>query len=472
MLAEYIGTYQVGRFLFLRVLGLTYLFAFLSAALQVKPLLGENGLTPATTYLERLRRRFATAWEKWWQHPTLFWLDSSDNALRVASWIGVGLSLLVTLGLANAPLLVALWALYLSIVKVGQVWYGYGWESQLLETGLLAVFVAPPLNPLPFSAYQAPVITVALAGWLVLRVYLGAGLIKLRGDESWRDLTALQYHFETQPLPNPLSPYFHHLPDTILNGLTFLTHVVQLGAPWLLLGPPSVRAAGAIILVGFQLVLMLSGNLSFLNLVTIAPALLLIPDTVVTTLLPGLSIPAATWSWPWHAWAYAVIIAYLSIPVVRNLCSNDQRMNASFNQFHICNTYGAFGSVTKERRELVIQGTRATNPTSDDWKTYEFPAKPTDTRGGLPVIAPYQPRLDWQLWFAAFTPPSRQRWLHRFLDKLKANDEHATDLVETNPFHDDPPRKIRVQYYRYHLNPASADQTWSREYLGEYLPPR
>lgn len=478
-ITTYIGDHWISRFLLLRVLGITYFFAFLSTALQVKPLLGKNGLTPATRFLDRLEKRFPSTWEKAWYHPTLFWTHISDKALVYGAWLGVLLSALLTLGLANIPLLIALWALYLSYVKIGQIWYGYGWESQLLETGFLAIFLAPPLNPLPTATFQPPLIAIVLCWWLVLRIYLGAGLIKIRGDTAWTDLTALTYHFETQPLPNPLSPFFHHLPTILLKAGTALTHVVQIGVPWLILAPPSIRAIAGITLIAFQLTLMLSGNLAFLNLITIVPTIALISDTMWAAILPDTlttiltSSAAQTWSYPYHAWVFAAVVIYLSIPVIKNLFSQRQAMNASFNQFQLVNTYGAFGSVTKQRHELVIQGT-ADETISDKttWKTYEFPAKPTDPTRSLPIIAPYQPRLDWQLWFAAFQSPRRNAWLFTFLDKLLENDSHATALLATNPFNNEPPRHIRVLYYTYELNPPFSDKPWRREYQGIYLPPR
>jgi hypothetical protein len=478
-ITSYVGSHWISRFLLFRVLGLTYAFAFLSAALQIKPLIGESGLTPAKQFLNRLSQRFSSIGEALWYHPTLFWFNDSDAALTSVAWIGFFLSLLVTFGLANIPILLALWALYLSIVKVGQVWYGYGWESQLLETGFLAVFLAPPLNPMPFASFQPPTVAILLTWWLVIRIYLGAGLIKLRGDTCWTDLTALEYHFETQPIPNPLSTFFHHLPNTVLKAGTVLTHIVQVGVPWLILAPLEVRSVAGILLIGFQLALMVSGNISFLNLVTIVPTIPVLTDQAWSYVMPSVvrrqaSVAAANaWTFPYHAWVYALVVVYLSVPVVKNLLSHHQAMNASFNQFSLVNTYGAFGSVTKQRNELVIQGTSDDKiDENTEWKTYEFPGKPTDPERSLSFIAPYQPRIDWQLWFAAFQSPRQNPWLFTFIDKLLENDEHATSLLRDNPLEDESPEYIRVEYYQYHLNPPFSDQPWSREYKGTYIQPR
>ena len=460
------------------VLGLTYAFAFLSLALQVKPLLGKNGLTPAVEYLKRIKQHFPDKKKALWNVPTLFWFKINDKLLVTGAWIGFALSLAVTFGLANAIILFVLWALYLSYVQIGQVWYGYGWESQLLETGFAALFLVPLINPLPFPDFAPPLAAILIMWWLTIRLHLGSGLIKLRGDSAWRDLTALNYHFETQPIPNPLSPFFHHLPNAVLKAGTFLTHVVQVIVPIFILAPQPIRNIAGLILIGFQLTLMLSGNLSFLNLVSIVPIIAVVNDSFWQLILPESLVQAAqtaasqAYHNPYPSIAFAAVVAYLSIPVVKNLFSKRQSMNQSFNQFHLVNTYGAFGSVTKKRHELVIQGTRDKEIDADtQWRTYEFPAKPTDPSRRLPIIAPYQPRIDWQLWFAAFQPPRHNPWLFTFLKKLLQNDEHATKLLRKNPFEDQPPTTVRVQYYQYHLNKPFSDQPWSRTHKGAYLPP-
>ena len=232
------STYELTRFAVLRLLGLVYLVAFGSLALQVDPLLGSHGLLPVPEYLGYSLTRLGS--EAYWRMPTLFWLGSSDGALHVACFTGVALSLPVLLGATNAVLLFALWVLYLSFVHVGQIFYGYGWETQLLETGFLAVFLCPARSVRPFPPSAAPKIVIWLLRWLVFRVMLGAALIKLRNDPCWRDLTCLDYHFETQPNPSPLAWLFHRAPHAVHAVGVLFNHFVELLVP----GSPSVLAAG------------------------------------------------------------------------------------------------------------------------------------------------------------------------------------------------------------------------------------
>ena len=198
------STYWLTRFVILRLLGFVYLAAFLSAALQIVPLVGHDGLLPADRYLPRVASQLGSPAAAFAQVPSLFWLDVSDQTLLVAAWIGTALALVVLCGYANAVIMAALWALYFSFVSIGQDWYGYGWEIQLLETGALAVFLCPLLDARPFPRRPPPYVAILLFRWLAFRIMLGAGLIKIRGDACWRDLTCLAHHYETQPIPNPL----------------------------------------------------------------------------------------------------------------------------------------------------------------------------------------------------------------------------------------------------------------------------
>src|SRR5476651_537606 len=233
--------YHLTRFLLLRLLGLVYFFAFLAAANQLVPLIGHRGLLPADLYLERLGDHFGSPFAGFLQIPSLFWIGDSDPSLQIVSWIGLALSLAVLLGYANAIVMLLLWILYSSIVNVGQLWYSYGWEMQLLETGFLAIFLCPLLDGRPFPRRAPPVAVIWLYRWLIFRIMLGAGLIKLRGDDCWRDLTCLYYHYETQPIPNPLSWWLHFRPHWFHKFGAFWNHFVELVVPWFVFGPRPVR---------------------------------------------------------------------------------------------------------------------------------------------------------------------------------------------------------------------------------------
>src|SRR6201994_817681 len=233
-------SYWLTRFLILRLLGAVYAIAFLAAINQLLPLIGSHGLTPADTFIRRISDAIG-ATSGFIRLPSLFWINHSDTPLLTTAWIGFALSLLVTAGFANAIIMAICWFLYMSIVNVGQEWYGYGWEIQLLETGFLAIFLCPLLEMRPFPKSPPPIHIIILFQWLICRIMLGAGLIKLRGDEIWRNATALYYHFETQPLPGPLSRWFHFLPHPVLKFGVWYNWLAELVAPWFVFWPRLAR---------------------------------------------------------------------------------------------------------------------------------------------------------------------------------------------------------------------------------------
>jgi len=284
--AERAANLQLTRFVLLRGIGFIYLVAFTILVRQVLPLIGEHGLMPAAGFLERVREAQPSTWSAFSNLPSLFWLGCSDGALIALAWLGWLLSLALTLGLANAPLLFCNWLLYESFVHVGQTFYGYGWDILLLEAGFLAVFLAPVWRPWPRARAVPPLPVIWLFRWLLFRLMFGAGLIKLRGDECWRDLTCLLYHYETQPNPHPLSWLLHQAPPWFQQGGVLVNHLVEVVAPFGLFGPRRVRhwAGGAT--VAFQVMLILSGNLSFLNWLTLVLALACFDDTLLARLLP------------------------------------------------------------------------------------------------------------------------------------------------------------------------------------------
>ena len=275
--------YRLTRTLIFRLLGVVYVFAFLGLIYQGAPLLGEHGLTPIGAYLDRLRAADRTFWDV----PSLFWLGASDGALAGWAYAGLALSIALALGYANLPTLLALWAIYGSYVRLGQLWFGFGWEIQILETTLLAAALAHPWDPRPLAARPPPVAAIVLMRWLAFRIMLGAGLIKIRGDVCWTDLTCLDAHFETQPIPNPLSAVFHHLPHPILAGGVVVNHVVELVLPWLAFGPRRLRLAAGLGMAGFQIILIASGNLAFLNWLTLVPILACLDDDFLLRCSPA-----------------------------------------------------------------------------------------------------------------------------------------------------------------------------------------
>ncbi len=469
----------LARFVVLRALGAVYLVAFATAALQWPGLLGSHGLMPIGPYLAGEAEGLST-WQAFLEQPTLFWLDASDATIAASAWTGVALSAAVTLGLANAPLLLVLWALYMSFVHVGQSWYSFGWEIQLLETGLLAAFLCPTIDPRPFPRRApTPAAFVALA-WLLWRLMLGAGLIKLRGDACWRELTCLDDHYETQPVPHPLSWLWHQAPAWTHTAGVLFNHAVELVVPFLLFGPRHVRMVAAGVLAAFQVSLILSGNLAFLNWLTLIPCLACIDDRMWRRILPRALVARAhvTREPPSRAaWATAavllVMVAALSFAPVTNLLSPKHHMNTSFNRLHLVNTYGAFGSIEHVRREIVIEGTRANDPTdpSATWEAYEFRCKPGALDRAPCLITPYHYRLDWLMWFAAMGSPEHYPWLIHLIYKLLIAEPAVVALLAHDPFGDAPPRFVRASLYTYRFSRFGEPGWWQREYVGPYLPP-
>ena len=480
------STYELTRFAVLRLLALVYLVAFVSLALQMDPLLGSDGLLPIADYLPRLRAHFGPV--VYWKVPSLLWLGSSDGAMHLLCWTGIALSAAALVGVTNALVQLALWAIYMSFVHVGQIFYGYGWEIQLLETGFLAVLLCPARGVTPLPQTRAPVLVVWLLRWLVFRVMLGAALIKLRNDPCWRDLSCLDYHFETQPNPNPLAWWAHHAPHGVHALGVLFNHACELVVPWFAFGPRRWRHAAGALLVVFQLTLIASGNLSFLNWLTIVPALACFDDTAFARLVPrrwraGLveRLAARTRSIAHDriALGFTVVVGLLSVAPVVNLLSPDQVMNTSFDfdPLDLVNTYGAFGTVDRERYEVVLEGTRDAPDESARWQEYELPCMPGDVRRRPCVVTPYHHRLDWQMWFAGNDAArgdaiERQPWLVHLVWQLLEGDRTPEPLFARDPFPTVPPRWVRMGIWRYRFSSSRASgDWWERERVGEYLRP-
>ncbi len=466
------GDYDVARFLIERGLGVLYLIAFVVALRQFPALAGERGLDPAPDFLALVGFR---------QAPSIFHWRYSDDLLRLVAWLGIALALLVSLGMAAAlplPLTMlvwfALWALYLSIVNVGGTFYGFGWESQLVETGFVAIFLGN-------SAYAPPFVVLLLLRWIAFRVEFGAGLIKLRGDPCWRNLTCLDYHHETQPLPNPLSWFAHHAPRVFHRLEGAGNFFAQLVLPLGLFLPQPLASLAAVLMIGTQLYLVLTGNYAWLNWITILALVAGISDSSIELLLPGVA-PAGIGVAGAPSWfvaaaaALTLLVVGLSYWPVRNLLSSHQAMNRSFNAWHLVNTYGAFGSVTRTRYEVIVEGTTAEQPSSaEDWQEYGFKAKPGDPRRMSPQIAPYHLRLDWLMWFIPISPAYAGDWFFRFLVRLLEADRPTLRLLRLDPFAGARPTFVRARLFRYRFStPRILRETgawWVREPVSELVPP-
>jgi hypothetical protein len=473
--------YWLTRFVILRLLGAVYAVAFLVAINQVLPLIGSKGLLPVDNYLNQISIALGSKEAGFVRLPSVFWFWDSDTALLTVVWAGFILSLVTMAGYANALSMGVLWILYLSLVHVGQDWYGYGWEIQLTETGFLAIFLCPLLDMRPFPRRPPPLLIIILFRWLIFRIMFGAGMIKYRGDAVWRNGTALYYYFETQPIPGPLSRWFHFLPHMLLRLGVWFNWLAELLAPWFVFGPRLGRHIAGIIIILFQLAIILSGNLSFLNWLTIVPALACMDDSFWAKILPGIlarkaanAAQEAEVSTPMQYTALIVtcVVGLLSFQPAFNLLSSKQIMNTSFDPLELVNTYGAFGSVGQERYNVVFEGTRDANPDSANWIAYPYKGLPVAPDQPQHQIAPYQLRLDWQMWFAAMSTADQYPWTYHLAWKLLHNDPGAVGLFADNPFTGKPPRYIRAVIYRYRFArpERAASPYWERERLGLWLP--
>jgi hypothetical protein len=455
------------RLCFQRGLGCIYLIAFLIAANQFIPLLGERGLQPVRRFLRHVPFRRA---------PSLFYVNCSDRFITAAIWCAIALSIFAVSGLSESFGLIAsmltwavLWVIYLSLVNVGQTFYGFGWETMLTETGFLAIFLGS-------ADTRAPVIVMWLIVWVLFRTMFGAGMIKLRSDPCWRDLTCLFYHYETQPLPNPLSWYLHHSPRWAHKAGVLFTHFAQLIVPWFYFAPaPLCYWAGGLTIL-FQVTLILSGNLSWLNYITIVLCIPCFDDRLLTHII---HVPSRVGGTAHMSLLHTIAVGALTVIVLalswrptRNLFSRRQLMNASFEPLHLVNTYGAFGAVTRERFEVVIKGTDTETPDANaEWREYEFKGKPGDVNRRPCLVSPYHWRLDWQMWFAAMSSPEFHPWIFALMQRLLEGEKRILRLFARNPFPNAPPKFIRVDWYRYQFTRPGDRAWWARTYAGEYLPP-
>lgn len=468
--------YTIAREVLLRGVAALYVVAFASAIAQFPALLGDRGLTPAPTFMARTSAK---------RFPSIFRWRYSDRMLRVIAAVGIVLAASVVVGIpqlapAWVPLLVfaVMWVFYLSIVNVGQTFYGFGWESLLLEAGAIVGFLGS-------SDVAPPFLIILFLRWLVFRLEFGAGMIKMRGDSSWRDLTAMYYHHETQPMPNPVSRFAHLLPKPVHRMETLGNHIVQLGMPWLLFFPQPIASFAACLIIITQLWLVISGNFAWLNWISMVLAFAGISDGFFGW-ITGNGWPG--WGWEhigsggelspiW--WLVLTTIAFIGLAILSwqpllNLFSRNQLMNASFNRWHLVNAYGAFGSVTQLRREVIVEGTMSDAPRPSDWEAYEFKGKPGDPTRVPRQFAPYHLRLDWMMWFLALGSWD-DVWFQRLLQKLLQADAATLRLLRIDPFHGEKPHMVRARLFAYRFATREEHRRtgmwWMRDELTTLVPP-
>jgi len=482
--------YFLTRWIFLRALGVIYFVAFVSLWMQIGGLMGHNGILPVDQYMPAMQKLCDTkgiGLERLHLLPTLCWFNASDGFLNFQCAAGAGAAILLIFGIAPAPCLALLWLLYLSLVTVGQDFFAFQWDNLLLEAGFLAIFFAPlQLRPTFYGGAAPSNIVLWLLRLLLFKLVFSSGCVKLfSGDPTWRDLTALTFHYQTQPLPTWIGWYAQQLPPGFQKFSCAMMFAVELGAPFLIFGPRRIRFLGCTALAGLQLLILLTGNYTFFNWLTLALCLLLLDDFLLQKILPSTfkkfatgQIPMSPRRWPKAVTIpVAVVVVSISLFQITSLFGQRSRLwfpaaflHSQLAPLRTVNSYGLFAVMTTKRNEIIIEGSND----GTNWLAYEFKYKPGDLNRRPAFVAPFQPRLDWQMWFAALGDVRQNPWLVNLCERLLQGSPGVQALLEKNPFPDKPPRYIRAEFYEYRFTtPAERQATgawWHREPAGEYLP--
>lgn len=478
---------MIVRRIFLAALGLVYLAAFGSLAAQVDALLGSRGIVPVAPFFDAVRAAEPSLFARVAALPTLLWIDAGDAMLWGLCGAGIALAVCLAAGVAPGPAAAALFLLYLSLATAGREFFLYQWDALLLEAGFLAIFLAPwRLWPRAAAAAPPPAPVVrGLHRWLVFRLFFASGVVKLLAwNPAWRDLTALSFHHETQPLPHVLSWYAHHLPGWTLRAATAAVLAIELAVPILVFGPRLARRVAFVALVGLQIAIAATGNFGFFNLLAAALCVLILRDDD----LPGW---ARRWFGPAPAPAAAatgrsVAVAIRMVLAAALFLLTLPPFLAAFRiptpgpaaavyraiaPLRIANGYGLFANMTTERFEIVIEGSRD----GETWREYELRWKPGDPGRAPRFAGPHMPRVDWQLWFLALESPEEHPWLPLLLARILEGSPPVLALFARDPFPEGPPRYVHAVRYRYRFaDPATRASTgawWTREYVELCCPP-
>ena len=475
-------SFATGARLFVCAVAMAHAVSFASFWAQADGLVGPSGILPASQYFALAREQLGR--QAWYEIPSLCWVFGTGAFIKVLCAIGIALSVLVLLGYAEAVCLALMWAAFLSLSSAGQIFFDFQWDSLLLECTLVAVFMVPWTLRRARAAYDAPHLARYLAWWLLFRLMFLSGLVKLAsGDPTWRHLTALTFHYQTQPLPTAVAWYAQKLPAWFQVASCAVMFAIELLGPLLIPAPRRFRHGAALALIALQLVIALTGNYAYFNLLSIGLCLTCLDDAWWRSVHWGVAEPAGgqpaqaarfkATAVRWFA-ALAVGVTFFetaaslspgaaSSPIVR-------AVGEVVDPLRSFNNYGLFAVMTTERPELVIEG-------SDDrreWREYALPYKPGALSRRPAWVAPHQPRLDWQLWFAALGPPGANRWVGTLCEKILQGDEAVLGLFSRNPFPGHPPQFIRVVRYSYEFTSASERKStgnwWRRTPLDFYIP--
>ena len=462
--------YEVASFLFQRLFGLIYLSAFISFGVQALGLIGSHGILPLSELVDAIGSRAGTG--RFYVMPMLFWVNASDLTIQAVCWAGAGLSLLLVFNVLPRVCLFLLFVLYLSLLYGGQTFMSYQWDTFLLEAGFLALLLSLARRP-----------GIWLLRWLLFRFMFMSGVVKLlSGDPNWWNLSALSYHFFSQPLPTPVAWYAAHLPPSVLRFGTGALFFVELALPFLIFCPRRLRFGAAFGILLLQGCILITGNYNWFNLQTMLLCLLLFDDAAFKKVLPRplVNVLSARKERRSRKGVSRLVVAVAVLLVFCSLVEMDTRFGGTPPAFartvdqlieplRLVSSYGLFAVMTTERNEIVIEGSRD----GVEWREYAFRYKPGDVTRRPPWNIPHQPRLDWQMWFAALDDPRRVPWFAHFLERLLRNEPAVTALLERNPFADAPPQYIRAQFYAYTFTGGqekSKGVWWQRRLLGLYFP--
>lgn len=457
-------SYTIALALFYRLLGAIYFFAFGAFLFQIRGLIGKNGILPVSEYLSLIRR----AYPKRHYHlvPTLFWWNCSDRALMTVVALGTAVSVLLICGVHPSLCLLLLYILYLSIVSAGQDFLSFGWEGFLLEITINAFFISLSVSP--------NVLLWISLNLVLFRFYLQGGAVKLQSqDPNWRNLTAVAYHYQTQPIPNTIAWYAHKLPMWFQKASTLVMFIIEIIVPFGMFGPDWMRFAVFIAFLGLQWSIWFTGNFSFLNHLSVVLSVILIPNSY----MPFFEPPLLTSTPPAIDIVNLLVGAFLTGLQVLQLWQHfvPNRLFYDwfkiFSPYHIANRYGIFAVMTTKRYEIVFEG----SDDGEEWKEYLFRHKPSEVTRRPRRISPYQPRLDWQAWFLPFGRPSSEPWLEQFIYHLLKGTPEVVGLLRGNPFSDKPPQFVRALAYDYVFTTFEEKKAsgawWKREYVGVFCAP-
>lgn len=465
-------TYDMLTWIFLRLFGLIFLSAFYSFATQASGLIGSNGIIPAAEFLNAVYDQIGS--QGYWLLPNVFWLNASNYMIYAVCWGGVIISILLILDIFPSVCLLFLYIFYLSLIYAGQVFMTFQWDMMLLEISIISLFLL-----------RFRVLGIWLLRWMAFRFFFAAGIVKLTsGDPSWWDYTALDYHFLTQPLPTPLAWYAFYLPHSILEALTAATLIVEIPITFLFFFPRRIRFFAAFCVLSMQIGISLTGNYNFFNLTSMLLCLTMFDDAALRCVIPSRFASRMRQHLssrrPYRITTLiAVVFAVLSITIsiiqfnmrfIGNVPVWLARLNNEVAPLQMVNTYGPFAVMTKLRFEIIVEG----SSDGTNWVEYNFKYKPGNIYRRPLWNIPFQPRLDWQMWFAALGPAEASPWFTRFLQKLLENSPEVTALLESNPFAKEPPVFVRALLYDYTYTTADEYKKtkawWNRELIRVYFP--